>query len=289
MRTGLNTPGDLIATGGWRLDDAQARHAANPDTFWMPSPEQLAAIVPGSTVRLIFQVADQADPVVDGLEPYAADGRPNLVVGHERMWLYVEEVGAGFDDDLIGVLMNQPVASYTRLVPGARVRFKRRDVIDLDNDAERDVAGELADMAAAGFPVLDEADTLRPEDPNRDPTLPAEQAEVCARYRVRPERPAPGPFSLALVGKTLFRDTWPVYGLRFRPNPERSDTGWSVWTGPADMDEAAKTDGFEQLPTGIIQELHEGAWAHLALPPGWGFVLYADGTTDVYQDPALLE
>lgn len=289
MRTGLGTPEELILTGGWRLDDAQARHAANPETFWMPSREQLEAIVPGATVRLIFQVVDQADPIADRLDPYDEAGNPNLVVSHERMWLYVETVGPSFDDDLVGILMNQPVASHTRLAPGARVRFQRRDVIDLDTDLGRDVTGELADMAAAGFPALDEADTLRPEDPLRPPTLPPEQAEVCARYGARPERPAPLPFSHALVGKTLFCDTWPVYGGRFRPDPDRNDTGWSVWTGHADMDDAASADGFERLPTDMIAGLHRGAWAHLALPPGWAFVLYEDGTSDVYQDPALLE
>ena len=59
----------VLAHGGWELDDAQARHAANPDTFWLPSDDELDGLVPGTCARLIFTTTDLADPVRDGAEP----------------------------------------------------------------------------------------------------------------------------------------------------------------------------------------------------------------------------
>lgn len=31
----------MLRHGGWELDDVQGRHAANPDTFWLPSAADL--------------------------------------------------------------------------------------------------------------------------------------------------------------------------------------------------------------------------------------------------------
>ena len=59
----------LLSRGGWDIDDAQVRHRANPEKFWLPSPELLAQLKPGCHARLIFKVLDQAEPVRDGMEP----------------------------------------------------------------------------------------------------------------------------------------------------------------------------------------------------------------------------
>jgi hypothetical protein len=290
MRTGSASVDELIAHGGWLIDDAQARHAANPDTFWLPSSDELGQLVPGTTARLIFQIADQADPVVDGLDPYDAEGRPNLVVAHERMWLWVESVaGEGEHAVLVGVLMNMPVATHSRLLPGARVRFRPRDVIDLDLRPSVTMEDEFRWMAEHGLQLLDADFVTSPEDPERDPTIAPSQAEVCERFGVRPERPQPSPFVRCLVGRTVAEDTWPIFGGRWRPNPDRNDCGWSIWATHSDMDVAADADGFETLPVGEVKARCDVAWRYLALPPGWAFVLGPDGFEDVYQDPELLD
>lgn len=158
----------LIAGGGWALDDVQARHAAHPDTFLLPSADDLAGLSPGTCARLIFAVADQADPVRDGLDPYDGAGAPNLVVSFERMWVWVREVDA---DGLTGVLQNLPMATHTRLVPGASVRFRPEDVIEVDLDPPAPMIEEIARMAGIGFPVLAFDVVTEPEDPYRRPSI----------------------------------------------------------------------------------------------------------------------
>lgn len=280
----------LMAHGGWLLDDAQARHAADPGTFSMPSAEDLARLAPGTTARLLFQIADQADPVVDGLDPYDDAGHPNLVVAHERMWVWVESVsGTGDDAELIGVLMHMPVATHSRLVPGAQVRFRRGDVIDLDLAPPVEMADELEAMALLGRPRLDLDAVTAPEDPQRDPTIAPSQAEVCARYGVRPERPSPSSLVRCLVGRTVAEGVWPLYGARWPPTPQRWDCGWAIWATHADMDEALEADGFDAVAITDLEVRSQTAWRYLALPPGWAFVLDREGVEDVYQDPELLE
>src|SRR5699024_9897606 len=114
-------------------------------------------------------------------------------------------------------------------------------------------------------------------------------AEVCARYGVRPERPYPAPFVRALVGRSLAEGTWPVYGGRRPPNAARGDCGWTLWAEQPDLADAEAAAGFEVLPVTELRQRHQEAWRHLALPPGWAFVLGPDGHADVYQDPSLLE
>ncbi len=274
----------LLGRGGWALDDVQARHAANPDTFWLPSDEQLAALAEGTTVRLIFALVDQADRVRDSLPPYRDNGSPNLVVHCERMWLWVERV---LGDDLIGILQNRPTATHTRLVPGARVRFRRRDVIDLDLEPKVAMRAELDAMAELGFPMLDEEACLAAEDPRRMPTIASSQAEVCAKAGVKPERP--WAFSRCLIGCCVQPGTWPIFATRGEPRPDRRDSGWTVWAGDPDMGVAAKKHGFDIVEVGQLFERHRAAWNHLALPPGWAFVLGDNGYVDVYQDPEILK
>ena len=259
----------LMAHGGWELDDVQARHVANPDKFWLPSAEQLAGLVPGTTARLIFTLLDQADPVCNGIDPYRPDGTPALVVSHERMWVWVERLDG---DEIIGVLQNLPVATHTRLVPGARVRFRTTDVIDIDLDPPASMEGEV-----------EESLTLAPEDPTRAPSIAPSQADVCARAGVPPERP--WTFARLLIDTAVDGDASPVYGYRSPPNRDRRDCGWAVWTGHADFDAAADAHSFEAIEVGQLHGRHFEAWKRLALPPGWGFVIAGDGYEDLFYDP----
>ena len=146
---------------------------------------------------------------------------------------------------------------------------------------------ELSAMASVGFPVLDAAAPLVPEDKNRLPTIAPAQAEVCERFAVRPERP--WAFSRCVVGRSVAPGTWPLFGFRARPVPERHDCGWNIWAGHRDMRGAAEADGFEVVDVADVRTRNENASRYLALPPGWGFVLGADGDEDVYQDLDALE
>ena len=274
----------LLARGGWDLGDAQARHRANPDSFWLPPDEELARIAPGSQVRLIFRLLDQADLVRDGVEPYGPTGAPNLTIQFERMWLWVERLDG---EALVGILDNLPMATHARLAPGARVRFRRRDVIDLEPAPSTTMEDELKVMASLGFHVLGEQAVLAPEDPHRAPSIAPSQQEACARAGVRPERP--WLFSRALVGKGVQPGRFPIRGGRFRPNPDKGDCGWVLFSEGPDMETAAKQEGFELVEIGQLHGRHREAWSHLALPPGWAFVLGPDGYEDVYRDPGLLE
>lgn len=268
----------LLSHGGWELDDAQARHREHPDTFKLPPPELLAKLRPGHSVRLVFALLDLADVVRDGLEPYSARGVPRLVVQHERMWLWLEREDG---DALVGVLMNTPASTHSRLLPGARVRFQKKDVIDLELEPPVDMRSELKAMEALGFPLLDEAAAREPEDPKRLPTLSADQLEVCRRHAVKPQRP--WAFARALVGGSVRPDTWPVYGARAQPRRDRGDCGWTFWTGDPDMSKAAKKSKFQIIDVARVGEHCPAVIPYLALPPGWAFVLGPDGFADVYE------
>ena len=289
MRSGMASIEELLGHGGWLIDDAQARRSANPDTFWMPENRDLASLHRGTLARLIFQLLDQADPVVDGLEPYDQSGAPNLVVAHERMWVWVEEGDPSDPEaELVGILTNLPMATHTRLVPGARVSFKLKDVIDLDLHPPTVMDDELEAMTSVGFPVLDLEHAIRPEDAIRDPAISPTQLDACAKLGVRPQRPLLVPFVQCLVSRNVTNDARPLYGARWPPNPERSDCGWIFWAGDPDIEVVDQAEGFDIVAVTQIKQRSDLAWKYLALPPGWAFVVGADNTEDAYQDPELL-
>ena len=267
----------LLEHGGWLVVDAQERRRAHPDTFELPSAGELAKLEPGSMVKVIFDLLDQADLECDGVAPYAADGTPNLVVAHERMWLWVEDVRG---EDVVGVLDNMPMATHTRLVPGARVRFRRDQIVAVAAHEAEEMQEALAAMARLGFPTLAEQNVTAPEDPARLPTIPPSQAAVCARHELKPERPHP--LSEVVVSKNLEPDLYPVYGWRTAPDPDGDSRGWIIWAGEQQLEDALERFGVERIAIGAMQRRHREAWKHLALPTGWAFVLSADGDHDVF-------
>ncbi|MGH8243647.1 MAG: DUF2314 domain-containing protein, partial [Steroidobacteraceae bacterium] len=58
---------------GWALESAEARHAEQPNTFWIPPRADRDAIAVGKLAQLLFQIAIPADP----------EGEFNV----ERMWV----------------------------------------------------------------------------------------------------------------------------------------------------------------------------------------------------------
>ena len=103
----------------WELESGEARHAASPDSFWIPDRVAREALQPGSAVKLLFRIQiEQPDGSVD--------------VGVERMWVFVTERLA---DGFIGVLDNQPGSfppdDDVYLVVGAEIPFAAEHVIDI--------------------------------------------------------------------------------------------------------------------------------------------------------------
>lgn len=289
MRTGALTVDELLPRGGWAIDDARARAAANPTSFILPRDETLTRIEPGMQVAAIVMVCDQADPVVDGVEPWAEDGRPNLVVGHERLWFWVRAIGgSGADASVLGVLADDPIATHTRLVAGAQVRIPLEQLVDVVTTPSTPMDEELTAMQELGRVLVSPEETSLPEDPTRPPTIDPAMAEIARHHGVRPERPFPAPVVRLMLGRTAVHGARPLYGGRSRPNPERGDCGWTIWSGDPDLHTASEADGFDVV---AVTELHDrcrDAWPFLALPPGWTFSIDPDDRLRVAEDPDLL-
>ena len=103
-----------IERDGWCLESGEDRHAAAPETFWIPSPEARRALCRGCGVKLIFHI-----DTPDGVDV-------------ERMWVVVTqrlEDGARF----LGVLDSTPCSEQGpgRLEPGFEIPFEPRHVINI--------------------------------------------------------------------------------------------------------------------------------------------------------------
>lgn len=83
----------------------------SPYTFFLPSAAEIAAVVTGDLVKLTFEYLHETEKW-----------------GAERMWVIVEEVR---DNEISGVLANQPSEPTTSLEAGAMVRFARHHIISI--------------------------------------------------------------------------------------------------------------------------------------------------------------
>ena len=142
----------VLEHGGWLLVDPGPTAAAHPDTFATPGPEELAALGPGSCVKVMVRLADLADSVRDRVAAHDVHGRPRLSTVTERMWLVVLRRHA---DLLTCVLDNEPYAAYSRLVAGAEVTVPVASVIATgsgpdDLDADRVPSGARSPPSPTG-------------------------------------------------------------------------------------------------------------------------------------------
>ena len=275
-RDGVSEIENLLRRGGWELVDPAPLAAENPETFEMPSPDDLAALRPGRRVRATFRTATIADPVRDGVDPYDQQGRPVLVPITERMWLIV----IGCKGDLLECVMNNhPYGTHTRLLPMDRVRIPISHLIATTSPVTD--YQEFADFLAKweSDPENPQIDPTTPVDPLGPPRLRSDQQAVVNRTGV----PAHPPYSFAkvLVSKNVTPEAEPMYGARFDPKPERDDCGWVFFTGPTDLNEVSETVGFNVLSLQEAVERHPKILAYLAMAPGWAFTLFHDGD-DVY-------
>ncbi len=90
---------------GWELDSAEARHAASPATFEIPSREERDSLLPGRRVKLLFLFMNEKN------------GHP--IVSCERMWV---KITARTANGYAGRLDSTPVTSSV-LKRGAAVDF----------------------------------------------------------------------------------------------------------------------------------------------------------------------
>lgn len=260
----------LLAHGGWALVDPRPTALAHPDTFEMPSDEDLDGLLPGSIVQAMFRCVTIADESRNGLAPYDAAGRPQLVTFVERMWALVVDPG----DEILGcVLDNQPFSTHCALVPGAGLEIPRSHVITVAPATEQSLTGYLLGLAEEFGEAAARAHD--PVDPSSLPRVHPDQQRVCAEAGVRPHPPSF--FGALLLAEDVGPEDFPLFGGRFDPDAERGDVGWVVWARHDDMAAAQEAAGFRMV---TVQEAHRrcpGAWPYLALPPHWGFTAEADG------------
>lgn len=269
---------DLLARGGWELQDPRPSAAQHPDTFELPTQQDLAALQPGSLVRAIFRTVSIADPVRDDLAPYDEQGRPVLVVMTERMWA----IALSSDGQVLECVMdNHPFGTHTRLLPNDRVRIPLTHVIatgapipDLDRFYEFLAAWE-------NDPQNPMVDPSTPVDPLGPPRIRHDQQQVVDRTGT-PAHPSI-PFARVLVSKNVTPELLPLYGQRYEPNPERADCGWVFFSGPPDVGQVAETIGFDIVTLQEAHRRHPNIQPYLAMAPGWAFTLLPGGTDDIYR------
>ena len=106
-----------IERDGWALESGEARHAAHPDTFKMPSRHDRDNLRVGQAVQLLFQIRTVHE-----------DGSTDVAV--ERMWAtMVGRVG----DLYVGILDSQPdgVEPGQGIDRGLEFGFMAEHVIDI--------------------------------------------------------------------------------------------------------------------------------------------------------------
>ena len=267
--------GDLLARGGWELVDPRPMAAEHPDTFELPSADDLDRLQPGSLVRAMFRLVDIADFSRDGLAPYDPSGAPVLVTHVERMWAVV----TGRQGDRVACLLdNQPYATHTSLEVLDPLSLPLTHLI-----ATGDVRPELAEHLALAerMAAQDErpAGSATPVDPGARPRIRSDQQAICDRAGVRAEPPSP--FGLALLARNVAGGSGVLQGARFEPAPERRDTGWVFFRGD-DIEAVTQTVGFDIVTVQEASRAHPDILARLALPVGWAFSV-GDGIDDLYE------
>ncbi len=98
----------------WTLGDGLARNAEHPESFWVPSAEEVSMLEPGDSVKLMFE----AKGWTHGLHG----------CGAERMWVKITKVQG---DKFEGTLSNVP-AVWNHLDWGDKVTFSRKHIIDFE-------------------------------------------------------------------------------------------------------------------------------------------------------------
>lgn len=92
----------------WHVVSGEERRLEAPYTYFLPHPDQIAALRVGDMVKLLFEYDGE-------VEEY----------GGERMWVSVDRIdGCEFE----GQLLSDPCENH--IAKGDRVRFRREDILD---------------------------------------------------------------------------------------------------------------------------------------------------------------
>jgi len=126
----------------WTLEDADPMAAQNPYTFYKPSRELIAKVVPGEVVKLIFRF-ESDDPQA----PVA-----------ERMWVLVDEVCA--DGSFRGRLNNEP-RHITDLQLDDPVQFQACHIINTEHDDDDNLIERYIQRCFVTRRVLDDGRPVR--------------------------------------------------------------------------------------------------------------------------------
>lgn len=107
-----------LSDDGWELESGEARQAAHPDTFLIPSREARENLKTGQAVKLLFRIEAQT-------EAGAMD------LGVERMWAIV---AGRLGEFFIGILENDPVTidPDPTLKAGMELLFQPEHVIAIE-------------------------------------------------------------------------------------------------------------------------------------------------------------
>ncbi len=266
---------ELLARGGWELVDPRPVAAEHPDTFELPSADDLDRLQPGSLVRAMFRLVDIADFSRDGLAPYDEAGAPVLVTHVERMWAVVT---GGDGVHVTCLLDNQPYATHTSLEVFDPLHLPLSHVI-ATGDVRPDLSEHLALVERMAAQDERPAGPATPVDPAAPPRIRSDQQAICDRAGVRAEPPSP--FGLALLARNVAAGGAVLQGARFEPAPERRDTGWVFFCGD-DFDAVSQSVGFDIVTVQEASRAHPDILARLALPVGWAFSV-GDGIDDLYE------
>ena len=104
--------------GRYEIEDPRPIVSEAPYTFFLPSENELLALAPGDLTKIMIR------SIPESLEWDA-----------ERMWVIITVTNG---DMLEGTLDNEP-CDIPQLKPGAKIRFRRSDVIDLQWADNREV------------------------------------------------------------------------------------------------------------------------------------------------------
>jgi hypothetical protein len=120
----------------WWLDNAEARHAEAPRSFFIPPRGRREALLPGDVVKLIFL-----------FDPAAWNG-----MNGERMWV---EVLSSLGGNYVGELLNQPTHMKT-LKAGDTVTFTPEHIAAIEV-SEEELGYAVNDYGAVGQRVREDA------------------------------------------------------------------------------------------------------------------------------------
>ncbi len=269
----------LLAHGGWEVVDPGDLRSPSGGPLTPPAADDLARLAPGHGVQVVLGLVTMSDGALVDAPPYGPDGVPNLMAVAEQTWLFVVERQP---EGVTVLLANTPSATHTRLRANTVFTVPLDRILEVTFEGAGDVEDLRRRITAAGFAPQSEDEASAPLEANAVPRLDPDQAAVFDGLDARPYPVHPA--SLVIMERELDQQL-PLVGRRDEPDPSRRDSGWVIQSARPDAD-AHDAERFGTLEAGGLRGFAP-VWAHLALPPGWGFVLPPGGRIQVISPADL--